>query len=245
MKTSSDDASKRVPALIAGLSMAGTYTSKLEKTSAYKTLTSLKSIPRVHLAQAKIDLKQKKNIIVALVALNVALVGLTAHRDQATRVQQVQAIESIATIKPESARTITVQPIKAPEGQVAVVEAEEVIPTPTPTPAPQVAGVSIARTYQGNAGALVRQAATARWGAEQAEYLMQLMGKESGLNPYAVNPYSGACGIPQAYPCSKLLAVIGSLDNVEGQVQWLINYVSNRYGTPGAALAHHRANNWY
>lgn len=235
-------------------------TSTLEKVSAYKTYASqayasLKSLPQVDLAQAKIDLKQKKNIIVVLVALNTVLVGLTAGRDEAIRVQQAQAIESVATREADMARTITVQPVQAPEAQVAVVEAEEVIPTPTPTPVTQVAGVSVSRgfycqafmskRYEGNAGAMVRQAATARWSADQANSLMQLMGRESGLNPYSCNVSSGACGIPQAYPCEKLIRAIGSLDNVEGQVEWLMSYVANRYGTPAAAIAHHNVKGWY
>lgn len=77
---------------------------------------------------------------------------------------------------------------------------------------------------------------------ERQEEEMQLANVEE---PYSINKSSGACGIPQAYPCSKLLAVIGSLDNIEGQLDWMINYIANRYGTPSAAIAHHNAKGWY
>jgi hypothetical protein len=91
---------------------------------------------------------------------------------------------------------------------------------------------------------MMRQKAAARFGAGQVEAMMTLVGNESGMNPYAVNPRSGACGIPQALPCSKLLAVIGSLDNVEGQLDWMIDYVANRYTTPTQALAFWHCIGW-
>ena len=91
----------------------------------------------------------------------------------------------------------------------------------------------------------MRQAVIGRWGESEWPAMDQLMGKESGFNPYARNPYSGACGIPQALPCAKLLNVIGSLDNVAGQIQWTLDYVAGRYTTPSGALAHHYAKGWY
>lgn len=75
------------------------------------------------------------------------------------------------------------------------------------------------------------------WGAMQI-----LIGKESGLNPYAINPTSGACGMFQALPCSKLPC---ELSDVACQVNWGMNYIKNRYGTPSNALDFHKRNNWY
>jgi hypothetical protein len=85
----------------------------------------------------------------------------------------------------------------------------------------------------------------ARFGSAQVPFMQDLVGRESELNPYAINTSSGACGIPQAYPCSKLLAVIGSLDNVEGQLDWMVDYIANRYGTPAKTIDHHNAKGWY
>jgi len=67
-----------------------------------------------------------------------------------------------------------------------------------------------------------------------------LIMRESGCNPNAVNRSSGACGIPQALPCSKL----GTNDPVE-QIRWMQNYVVRRYGSWAGAVAFHNANNWY
>lgn len=67
-----------------------------------------------------------------------------------------------------------------------------------------------------------------------------LIMRESGCNPNAVNKSSGACGIPQALPCSKL----GTSDPVE-QLRWMQNYVVRRYGSWANAVAHSTAHNWY
>jgi hypothetical protein len=67
-----------------------------------------------------------------------------------------------------------------------------------------------------------------------------LINKESGCNPGAVNKSSGACGIPQALPCSKL----GTSDPV-AQIRWMQNYVNQRYGGWAGAVAWHRSHNWY
>ena len=67
-----------------------------------------------------------------------------------------------------------------------------------------------------------------------------LIARESHCNPMALNASSGACGIPQALPCSKL----GTNDPV-AQIKWMQGYVFARYGSWANALAFHYANNWY
>lgn len=76
----------------------------------------------------------------------------------------------------------------------------------------------------------------------------ELIQRESGCNPLAVNPSSGACGIPQSLPCSKMGAVnqdgTSAVDPVS-QLIWMQNYVMARYGSWDGAIAWHDANNWY
>lgn len=67
-----------------------------------------------------------------------------------------------------------------------------------------------------------------------------LIMRESGCNPNAVNKSSGACGIPQALPCSKL----GTNDPVE-QIKWMQNYVNRRYGGWAGAVSFWNAHHWY
>lgn len=67
---------------------------------------------------------------------------------------------------------------------------------------------------------------------------------ESGCNPNAVNPSSGACGIPQALPCSKI-AHCGT--EPVCQLKWMDQYVKDRYGSWESALAtwYSRSPHWY
>lgn len=50
---------------------------------------------------------------------------------------------------------------------------------------------------------------------------------ESGNNPYAVNPTSGACGLAQALPCSKMGCALG---DYACQDAWATRYAISRYG---------------
>jgi hypothetical protein len=71
--------------------------------------------------------------------------------------------------------------------------------------------------------------------------------RESGWNQFARNPSSGAYGIPQALPPSKLpfagQAAGGS--NPAAQISWMEGYMRSRYGGAAGAAAHERAFNWY
>lgn len=84
------------------------------------------------------------------------------------------------------------------------------------------------------------------WGSGQFSCLSQLWQKESGWNYRAYNASSGATGIPQALPGSKM-ASAGSdwATNASTQIAWGLNYIKSRYGTPCAAWEHSRALNWY
>lgn len=88
-----------------------------------------------------------------------------------------------------------------------------------------------------------RLAAAHGWDGEEWLALYQLWNRESKWNPAAQNGGSGACGIPQAYPCSKLGSAFPS--NVEGQVAWGLNYIAGRYGTPTKAWAYWLAHGSY
>lgn len=75
------------------------------------------------------------------------------------------------------------------------------------------------------------------WG--YAEAIVQ---KESGWNPNATNPYSGACGLAQALPCSK---VPGNPYNPVDSLRWMNGYVNGRYGGWAGAYNFWQANRWY
>jgi len=70
----------------------------------------------------------------------------------------------------------------------------------------------------------------------------ELIRRESGCNPNAVNPSSGACGVAQELPCGKSGC---SLGDGACQVAWANRYVIGRYGSWAAAVSFHNRNNWY
>jgi hypothetical protein len=79
------------------------------------------------------------------------------------------------------------------------------------------------------------------WGADQMGPLIALWNQESGWNPYAVNPSSGAYGIPQSLGHGHPY----DLGDYVAQINWGLSYIRDRYGSPGAAEGHEQAFNWY
>jgi resuscitation-promoting factor RpfB len=83
------------------------------------------------------------------------------------------------------------------------------------------------------------------WSSDQFSCLVSLWNKESGWRTNAANP-SGAYGIPQALPGSKM-ASAGSdwQTNAATQISWGLGYIASVYGSPCSAWAHSQATNWY
>jgi hypothetical protein len=81
------------------------------------------------------------------------------------------------------------------------------------------------------------------FGIQEYYYLLALWNRESGWNPAAHNASSGAHGIPQALPGSKMGPGWESDPNV--QIDWGIRYILGSYGTPCEAWNHSENNNWY
>ena len=69
-----------------------------------------------------------------------------------------------------------------------------------------------------------------------------MVGKESGWKPNSVNKSSGACGLAQALPCSK---VPGNPYNPVDSLNWMNSYVNGRYGGWQGAYNFWLAKHWY
>jgi hypothetical protein len=84
------------------------------------------------------------------------------------------------------------------------------------------------------------------FGLDQMGCLEKLWRRESQWNPAARNPSSGAGGIPQALPMSKM-SKFGSdyATNPATQIRWGLDYIKGRYGTPCGAWAHSESTGWY
>jgi uncharacterized protein YabE (DUF348 family) len=99
----------------------------------------------------------------------------------------------------------------------------------------------------GTAQALGKEMAAARgYGDDQFACLLALWKKESGWRVNAENTSSGAYGIPQSLPGSKMATVADDWrTNPATQITWGLNYIEGRYGDPCGAWAHSQAKGWY
>lgn len=93
------------------------------------------------------------------------------------------------------------------------------------------------RAPKGNCADWIRQA-----GITDVANANELIRRESGCNPNAVNRSSGACGVAQELPCGKSGCGMG---NGACQVKWMAKYIENRYGSWANAVAFHDRNSWY
>ena len=99
----------------------------------------------------------------------------------------------------------------------------------------------------GSAQAYAAGAVAARgWASSEFDCLVALWNKESGWRVNAYNASSGAYGIPQALPGSKMATAGADWEtNAATQVEWGLGYISGRYDTPCGAWAHSESVGWY
>lgn len=84
------------------------------------------------------------------------------------------------------------------------------------------------------------------WSSAQFTCLNKLWNRESMWRWNATNPSSGAYGIPQSLPASKMASAGADWrTNPVTQIKWGLNYIADRYGTPCKAWAHSEATGWY
>ena len=84
------------------------------------------------------------------------------------------------------------------------------------------------------------------WSSDQFSCLDSLWVSESNWNINATNSSSGAYGIPQALPASKMASAGPDWQtNPATQIEWGLDYISARYGSPCSAWSFKQGNNWY
>jgi hypothetical protein len=132
---------------------------------------------------------------------------------------------------------------QAPEAAApAAAPAPAPAPAAEPAPAPPVAvdDPAAAQAYAAS------QLGGYGWAPDQMQCLSTLWTKESDWKTTATNASSGAYGIVQSLPAEKMASAGGDyLTNFRTQINWGLNYVKERYGSPCGALNFHLANNWY
>lgn len=84
------------------------------------------------------------------------------------------------------------------------------------------------------------------WGPNQFVCLNNLWTKESGWRYRASNSRTGAYGIPQAHPGSKMVSIARDWrTNPVTQIRWGLRYIDSRYNSPCGAWAKFKRSNWY
>lgn len=136
--------------------------------------------------------------------------------------------------------------VAAPKTDDTAKDTTDAAAASTPVSASNTLAAAAATPDPGSAQAIAQQLVAARgWGSDQYNCLVSLWNKESGWRVNAYNP-SGAYGIPQALPGSKMASAGADWQtNPATQITWGLNYISGVYGTPCGAWAHSVANNWY
>ncbi len=120
--------------------------------------------------------------------------------------------------------------------------AEELPPEPEPEPVATSAGFASVLMYTGGGSPAEWMAAAgipeSDWG-----YVDAIVSRESGWNPNATNSSSGACGLVQALPCSKVPG--GNGYDPVANLTWAIGYAHGRYGGWPQAYAFWQDNHWW
>lgn len=118
-------------------------------------------------------------------------------------------------------------------------------PTPKPTPKPTTAVYRPSRTFNSSVSD-ARAYAKSSVGTSQFSCLDILWDRESGWRTAAENRSSGAYGIPQALPGSKMASAGDDWrTNPVTQVKWGLRYIEGRYGSACNALQHFYNVGWY
>lgn len=134
---------------------------------------------------------------------------------------------------------------KAPVNKVVLVGTKVVS---TPSSSSSSSSASAPTNYGttapvGEAQAYAHDQVKARgWSESEFTCLVQLWQRESGWRTNAHNP-SGAHGIPQALPGSKMGP--GWENDYKVQINWGLGYIQGRYSTPCGAWAHSNSTGWY
>ncbi|WP_304453498.1 lytic transglycosylase domain-containing protein [Nocardiopsis sp. YSL2] len=163
--------------------------------------------------------------------------------------------EDLAAAREESrsaAEAATAEAVQSSSGE------GEDVPEPEPEPEPAESEDSSAGASGPSGSAAPVPAGSAKeialelvlaegWSSDQFSGCLEpLWEKESNWNHTAENPSSGAYGIPQSLPGSKMSSHGDDWrTNPATQIAWGIDYIKGRYGDPCGAWSHSQTNNWY
>ena len=163
------------------------------------------------------------------------------HRAVVTQPAKRQATATPATAASQAAARQSQQAVQPATQQAAVASPTSTpsfTPTPSATPPPAASGSpqAIAQSMLKSFG----------WSSSQFSCLKPLWQHESSWSVSASNSSTGAYGIPQAVPGSKMASAGPDWKtNPSTQIKWGLGYIKGTYGSPCAAWSHEQADGWY
>jgi hypothetical protein len=161
---------------------------------------------------------------------------LSAARWQAARAQAARKLAA-SKLAATNAATAT-----AAQNQNTAQPTTSASAQPTPSATASAAPVASGSPQQ------IAQAMLASfgWSSSQFSCLDPLWAHESGWSVTAYNAGSGAYGIPQALPGSRMASAGPDWqNNAATQIRWGLEYIKGTYGSPCAAWDHEQATGWY
>jgi hypothetical protein len=147
-------------------------------------------------------------------------------RERARNAERAKAAARAAAARATAARAAAARKLQAPVRPAAAAQ-------------PVAASGSPQQVAEGMLGSY-------GWSSSQFSCLQPLWDAESGWNASASNPSSGAYGIPQALPGSKMASAGPDWQtSAATQIRWGLGYIRSVYGSPCAAWSHEQAYGWY
>ena len=129
------------------------------------------------------------------------------------------------------------------DAQSSAVPAAQPVTGAQPSPSPTVAAPAASGSPQQIAEAML---GSFGWSSSQFSCLDPLWAHESGWSATAYNAGSGAYGIPQALPGSRMASAGPDWQtDAATQIRWGLEYIQATYGSPCGAWAHEQATGWY
>ena len=176
-----------------------------------------------------------------------------SHKTRLARTELALAMTSPHAAKPGVATAPNKPTVTAAAKKPAVAAAAKKSATSvaaTESPAPTATQSTPAFTKPASSGSPQQIAqgllSSFSWSASQFACLNPLWQHESGWSVSAQNAGSGAYGIPQAMPGSRMASAGPNWQtSATTQIKWGLQYIKSTYGSPCAAWSHEQATGWY
>lgn len=172
-------------------------------------------------------------------ALAVALLSISPATPEHISTKSLSLTRELPSLQSWQVAVSEPKPKTVAQGEIQATEYIPPVILPTPAPAPTKAPAPAVGSPTGN-----RSDWLAASGIDQSnwQYVDFIISRESGWNPNATNPSSGAHGLPQALPYSK--TGCGWNDAV-CQLKWANSYAAGRYGNWAGAYQYWLGHNYW